>query len=415
MNAASRNTRGWVSGHKKGLILIAGLAVVAAALTHILTRNTSGQAVTGAKDRKESASRVPVVLAPIAVSDFEECATVQGNVKAKSSAIVAARIAGVIDAVFVDEGDPVVANETRLFQTDALKLQKAVEISRQDLALADCGLKESEANLERVRAAYNKAEVDYRRYKRLYEEQKIVAADAYEQQEARYLQAQAELKYARTVVDLAAEKRKQAEAAIEIAEKNLADSLVLAPINGRVTQRLKEPGEMGEVGKTVLVIEDLSVVEIAAFLPAQHYARIAEGRTVLHVAVNGRAVSEQTVSYKSPTIDSRLRTFEIKAVDSSPGAGVVPGAMAEIRVVLDQRRGLSAPAESVQQRAGGSVVFLVEGGVARAVPVTTGLEREGLIEVFADRLTEGTPVVVMGQSFLSDGVPVEVSQATPTG
>ena len=74
------------------------------------------------------------------------------------------------------------------------------------------------------------------------------------------------LEVAQALIDLANAQLEQARLALTIAEKDLADSLVFAPINGWISERFCEPGEMAAPGTPVLRIEDLSVLEVSVFL-----------------------------------------------------------------------------------------------------------------------------------------------------
>ncbi len=382
-----------------------GYWAVAHAREAAVTREASAKAAQEALNNQASI----VQTATLENMAFTDSLVVQGNVAAKQFALVPARVPGVLDAIYVEEGDPTVAGETKLFQTETLKLRKAVEIAQQDLAAARCGQLEAAASLDKVRADIRKAEADHQRFERLYKKDRAVSADQYEQMQTRYAQAQAGIAYAETVVQLAAERKRQAESALEIAQKDLSDALVIAPINGRVSIRMREPGEMGEVGKPVVRIDDPSVVEISAFLPGESYGRVTVNVTKMRVSVAGRDAGEWTISYKSPTIDPRLRTFEVKCVNDRPTAETVPGAIAQVEVIFEQRTSLGIAADAIQLRDNGSVLFTIQDGKARAMPVTAGLQANGKVEVRGDGLSAGLPIVTRGQSFLKDGMPVTVS------
>jgi len=116
------------------------------------------------------------------------------------------------------------------------------------------------------------------------------------------------------------------------------------------------------------------------------------------------------VSYKSPTISPKLRTFEVKSILKKPPQGVVPGAIAQIEVVLESRKGLGVPAVAIQKRNDQSVIFVIKNDTAHMVSVKTGLENDGWIEIIDSELTEKTPVVSMGQYLVEDGTPVSVQK-----
>ena len=367
------------------------------------TNDTSGPTKTPVE------RHVSVVVTPVSQREFEERLATQGNVEAKTLANVAARISGTIEKLFVDEGDRVVSGKTRLFQVDRVKLQRAVEIKRQDLAVARCALQEKEANLEQIDADLYKAEIDLKRYQDLYKD-RAVSSDALEQQQSRHKKTTAMKKHALSLIQLAKEQVRQAEIVLSIAQKDLSDSLIYAPISGTVSSKYQEVGEMAELGKLVLRIEDTSIVEVSAFLPAQFYTRIHTGKTPVQIKVSGVEIGTHAVSYKSPVIDPKVRTFEIKVLLKNPPQGVVPGAMATASVLLVQRKGLGVPAEVIQQRSGNSVVFMIENKQACMVEVKTGLETDGYVELMGNALPKGTPVVTRGQVFLNQGTPVTVTE-----
>jgi len=357
----------------------------------------------------DKAHRVPVVITPVSIRNFEERLVVQGNLEARNIALVHARVDATIESIFVDEGDDVVAGKTKLFKIDSLTLEKAVEVKRQALAVADCALNEKNANLERVEADLYKADIDYERSKKLLKDSTI-SSDEFERVESRHKQAVASHKHAQTLINLAKEQKRQAEAALEMAKKDFRDALVYAPISGKISQRFQEPGEMGDKKKPLLKIVDPSVIEVSAFLPAEYYPLIRQDETPMRIRVYGIELDEQVISYKSPTIHKKLRTFEIKCVVEAPPEGVVPGAMAEIEVLLAQRQGLGVPTVSLQQRGGRTVVFLVEKDVARMVEVETGFESDGWIELKGESLREKATVVTMGQFLLEEGTRVTVQK-----
>lgn len=393
------------------IVYSAASLAVALALVSGCSRETPADAPRGAGLSLEDATdrAVPVVLGAAARRDFVESLAVQGTLEAKNVAMVSPRMPGILEAIYVEEGGAVVAGETKLFQTDSEKMEKAVEVSEQDLAVAVCAKREAAANLEQMEAQFEKAEADYGRFQRLLEK-KAVTPDAFERQESRFKQTRAGLKHAKTLVDLAAERAHQAAAALAIAEKTLKDSTALAPISGRVSMRAMEPGEMGDPGQWVLQITDTSVVELSAFVPEQYYRRIEPGATRVRISLTELDAGEFTVTYKSPTIQAQLRTFEIKCRIDGPGGGIVPGALATAEILLDRRSGLGVPSQAVQQRGGTSVVFTVRDGRAQMVAVAPGLTTEGYTEVDAEGLDEGSPVVTMGQYLINDGTPVAIRE-----
>ena len=65
------------------------------------------------------------------------------------------------------------------------------------------------------------------------------------------------------------------------------------------------------------------------------------------------------------------------------------------------------PTEAILTTSEGQNVFVVEDGKARYVPVVTGLTSNGVTEI-AEGLSAGDQLVVVGQSYLTDGDPVRI-------
>lgn len=359
----------------------------------------------------EQVDGVPVVLSEVRSMIFKELAKVTGNVNAVRTALVSARVPGIIDDIYVDEGDSVTAGVTRLFQTDHVNLERAVEIAGHQVDVAMTTVAARRATLARVEANIEKIRLDLERYQRLHK-QGAVTQNVLEIQETLMKAATAELAEVQAVLLLTRTQEKQAKSNLAISRKDLSDALVIAPISGKVSRRMREPGEMAGPGTPVIQINDLSLVEISAFLPENHYARVIEGKTRLSATVQGVKIEEMPVTFKNPVIHQKLRTFEIRARLQDPPVGVVSGAMADVVIVLQMRRGLGVPREAVLRRSSGPAIFSVADGRARLVPIQTSLEMDGWVEITGEGLTPDMPVVRMGQEQLNDGAPVT---AVPEG
>jgi multidrug efflux pump subunit AcrA (membrane-fusion protein) len=389
--------------------IIIALAVVIVALAGYLAGYRKSVKNSPAKQQPIEEPKIAVVTMPVTTRTFERTAAVQGNLESKNFALVSPRVAGIIEKFFVDEGNSVIANESKLFTTDSVALEQVVEISKKLLDIANSTTKQAQANLEKTQADFNKAEIDYNRFKRLYEK-KAVTADAFEQQESQYKQLIAAITSAKANVELTQANIEKAKADLTIAEKNLADTIVYAPINGKISQRFKEPGEMGRPGEPAVRIDDNTIIETSTFLPAQYYPEITEGQTKMKVSVSGRDLGEHNIYYKSPTINPKLRTFEVKCLLDNSSQSIAAGAMAEVSVVLETRKGLAVPSESIQSRDNQFVIFVVSGEKAHKVPVQKGIETNGWTEVISSELNEQSMVVTMGQNMLDEGKAVSVQK-----
>lgn len=402
----------------KQLLLAAGgvMVLVAAVGVALVAWNAHGAATTEGKSAEKNVPSGPAVAdkPSVAVATiparqmlFEERLSIAGTVLAKRFALVSARVPGTLDQVFVDAGDVVEAGTTRLFQTDSLKLEQAAAIARQQLTVSECTVREKQTLLEKTQVALEQAHADLARYRQL-REQNAIAQQVVEHQAAQCRQLETDVRHTQSLIDLAQAQLEQARLNYRIAQKDLSDSLVTAPISGRVSVRLKEPGEMAGAGTPVLRIDDGSLVELSVFVPAEYYDRVQPGATKLRARVGSAVLADLPVTFKSPTVESKLRTFQVKALVASPPAEVVPGAMAHVELILTARQAVGVPAAAVLQRDGQAVVFIVgREGTARRAAVEPGLETDGWREI-RHGVSAGEAVVAMGQAMVDDGTAVRV-------
>ena len=367
----------------------------------------------GEKARTLADDPLPVRTLAVTNAVFERSVSVQGSLESVDSAIVSARIPGPLLRVCVDLGDMVKAGETTLFEVDPVTVSNQVVIARETAATARAQVAVAEANVAKAGAVAKKAARDAERFGRLHAEGRV-SDNEWERAETQRETAQADEAVAAASLQLARQQVSQAEAQLSIAERQLSDATVRAPCDGVVSARLREPGEMVGAGTPVVKVNGTAQLKALAFLPARHFAEIVPGETEVEISTRGgergassTSESRTVIAAKSPAIDERLRVFEIKAlVDGS--AEAAPGAMADFRVVLERREGVSVPQEAVLSRAAGTVVFLAGAdGTAKETPVTVGLRDGGRAEILSG-LRPGDPVIVQGQTQLYDSRKIAV-------
>lgn len=350
------------------------------------------------------AAALTVRTAPVGKRTFAESLRVHGDVRAVRRAMIAARIAGTIDTLYVDDGDAV-TNGQPLFRTDRANLENQVEIERRNQEVAAAAVREAEAALSRAEAEEAKAARDRDRMHRLHTADGAVTLDAVERADTAATAAGAGLSHARAALDLAQARRIQAATSLRISEKTLSDSQLLAPFDGMVARRLREPGEYATAGAAVLGLEDPRDLEVALVLSETWFPRVAPGTTVLRVSAAGRPPVEVPVSVRSPVVHPASRTFEVTA-RLPRDAALAPGMLCEIDVVFARREGWGVPAPAVALRDGVPVLFIADGTAARARTVRPGLRDNGFLELLDGGALAGARVIVEGQTFLNDGDPV---------
>ena len=354
------------------------------------------------------AQSIQVSLEDIKQREFKELLHVQGSVEAVNIARVSPRISGPIEAIYVKEGDKVEAGKTKLFVIDPLKLEKNLEIRKQEVVIARLALKEKEAQLKQVSADYEKSKIDAKRARLLWED-RSTSQDNYEKAQLKFKVSEANFEHVNTLIDLSREQLAKAQIALTIAEKDYSDSTVYSPLTGVVSEKLQEPGEMAAAGKTIVIVKDPNDTEVTAYLPAEYYHKVNVENTPVKVKSFLEIPEDARVTYKSPEISPELRTFKIKCHTLNNSKLMVPGGLANLTLVLETRSGLAVPTSSLVNRDGSKAIFIAENGKAKLIKVKVGLENEGYTEVTSEQLKAGDKVIVVGQHMVNDGSSIAVS------
>ncbi len=349
---------------------------------------------------------VPVKVTAAEVRNFQDNISVEGSVEAKQVAMVTPRIPGTITELFVKEGD-VIDIGTQLFAVDSVKLEQAVILAEHALAVAKCAVNEKEALKEQAVAVLNKAEIDYKRQKKLFDDKKIGTEDTIERLESVLIQSKASVKHVETLIQLSKEQVSQAEASLEIAKKDLNDTVVKAPVSGVIVAKFQDVGDMGAPGKPVFKIESADNLEASFYIPSQFYSEIVSGKTKVAIFAHGKEVGKYTLNYKAPSIDKMLRVFEIKA-DLINIDMVAPGSLLNGTIQLKNNNAVGVPTPAIIKKRDGDVVFVSDGSVAKLIHVKTGLEFENWTEIADDSVKPGDSVVVEGQFLLNDGMSLDI-------
>jgi len=212
---------------------------------------------------------------------------------------ITAKFGGRLEQVSVKEGDQVELGqilariETRELEAQLRRAEAEVRRTEQEkfFAVAVIAQRKSELSLSRK---------DMERSKGLYENDSISLEQlqrdetAVETAKATLAAAQAQLSNAEAAIEAAI-------ANTELIKTQIDDSVLRAPIGGRVLYRLAEPGEVLPGGGKVLTILDPMDIYMTLFLPTHEAARVAIGAEA-RVVLDGipEMVIPAHVSYVAP-------------------------------------------------------------------------------------------------------------------
>ena len=196
---------------------------------------------------------------------------------------------------------------------------------------------------------------------------------------------------------------KQAGAALAAAEVNLDYAVVRSPIDGWVTARRVEAGDMAAPGAPMFQLEDLSRILIVLQVPESDVAGISTGDPVLVRLDVDDAAREARVDRVVPAGNPGSRTYEVQVFLPNPDGRIKSGMFARAVFHGADRQALTVPAGAVVRRGQLSGLFVVDaGGIARLRWVRIGRPAGDSVEILSG-LGAGERFVAAPPAELVDG------------
>ena len=321
----------------------------------------------------------------IKTRDLRQVLPLSGALRAVNQAAVKARVAGEVREVLVREGETVQAGQV-VARMDLTEYNARAAQARGALAAArgqqDIATKARDNNAALLAKGF-------------------ISQNAFDNAASQYQIAQAN-------VD-------SAKAALDVAQKSVADTTVRAPIAGLVSNRTVQPGEKVSIDFHLLDVVDLRRMEMEAAVPTSEIQRVALGQEV-QLKIEGVALPMAgKVARINPSTQAGSRSIIVYVEVDNPQGLLRVGMFGEAQVTLNRRTAvLSAPASAVQNVNGKTVVYAIEGGVLRQVPVTLGIAGDdgegGAVEIIGG-LAEGAQVVRNNLGNLMPGTAVTFAKS----
>lgn len=314
---------------------------------------------------------------------------VVGNLVGDATVAVVPRAAGRLQDISVRLGDrvsrgqPIAKIEDFELQEQVKQQEAALEVSRATIRQREADLKLAEINAERSRNLFAR---------------QLLPKQTLDDTEARYQSAVAQL-------DLARAQNNQSTARLDELRINLANTVIVSPVNGFVARRAADPGAFVGQNAPVVDVVDITRVRLVANIVEKDLDQLRTGdETRVEVDAFPGEVFTGRIARVAPVLDPATRTASIEIEIPNPGFRLKPGMYARVTVTTDERKdALVVPSNAVIDLGGRRGVFLAaENDIVSFRPVTVGLEEDTQLEIL-EGLTEGDRVVTTGAAALRDG------------
>ena len=312
---------------------------------------------------------LPVEAVIVSTETYERKLQVTGSILPSESIELRSEVSGKITAIYFEESKPVNRGQALIKIND-------VELS---------------AQLEKQK--YNKKLNQDNEFR----QRKLLEKEAISQEE----------------YDNALNKLNTTVADIKVLEAQLAKTTITAPFDGFVGFRYVSPGALISPSTIIATINALDPAKIEFSVPARYAARVEVGSTVFFRQENNDSIRFQgTVYAVDPQIDPNTRTLKIRAKTPNKDGKLIPGQFVSIELVLERVNStILIPTEAVVPVQDGAKVYVISGGKAVEVMVTSGDRTERKLEILTG-LKPGDSVITTGILQLRPGMGVNVTRLT---
>jgi RND family efflux transporter MFP subunit len=303
---------------------------------------------------------------------------VSGALKASQSAIVKARVAGELQELSVREGDRVQAGQV-IARIDPGEYQARVRQAQQQSDSA-------------------KAQVDIAQ--RQFDNNQALVNQGFISQTA-LLNSQASLNGAKAT-------HAAALAALDLANKSLADATLRSPLTGVVAQRLAQPGERVAIDARLVEVINLSQLELEAALTAEDASRVRVGMAA-QLKVEGLAEPVPAKVLRiNPSAQMGSRSILVY-LGVKGQEGLRQGQFAQGSLGTENLQVMAVPVNSVRTDKPQPYVQVVQDGRVRHITVRTGERSEGEQQslVAVTDVSEGAQVLSGSVGAVREGVLVK--------
>lgn len=374
------------------------LVVVAVAVWYYRGASSTSQAqdpsaAAGKGKSGTGAGSVPVVVAAAQRGDLPVYFNGLGTVTAFNTVTVHTRVDGEIVKVNFTEGQYV-------HQGDAL-----IEIDPRPYQVQ---LEQAQGQLAKDQASRVDAEVNFQRYKLLYQEG-VIPKQQLDTQGSQVGQFDGAIK--------------SDVANIDNAKLQIVYSHITSPISGRVGLRLVDIGNIVHAtdANGMLVITQLQPISVIFTLPEDQLPQVmAKLRgNQLTVEAFDRDDTKKIATGKLATIDNQIDTttgtYKLKSIFNNEDNSLFPNQFVNIHLLVDTKHDLVlVPAPAIQRGPQGTYVYVVSNNTTVTIRNVTIAQTTGNTVGLSGGLQAGDVVVIDGQDKLQDGSKVVTSTAPAT-
>ena len=412
------------------LIILLPLGGLAAYRIHKKMTIVSAESI----DKQQLQTGVPVRVFALERRDLQKTVSISGSIEAFKAVSISPMISEHIEKIEVGTGEKVgqgdlllrldaTKSKLHLGQAEAFKLQAEQSLLKLENGARPEEIEGAQMRLEQAEALYDLQKNELDRQKGLYAEgatTEQALQNAENQTKSSWssvgaARAQLELLKAGARdedIELGRIQVKLAQVALEQAQENLNDHYLYTPIDGRVTLREYEQGDITEVNKTIFQVVQLDQVYLVLDVSELYIPKLALG---MEVAVKVDPLADRSftghIKEINPVANSQDRSYRTKILIDNKEELLKPGMFGRAEMVVEQANGvLAAPGDALRVEGEQTYVLIVDENLTAQRRDVTVVGIYGRFVQLAGEIAEGDKIISFAQEIVQPGVKVKVAQ-----
>ncbi len=338
--------------------------------------------ISGCKQEQEvvKETEITVTTANASIRDIAKTLKLAGTVRGKNEVYIMAKVPARVTAIYAKPGQAINQGQT-ILTLDSSDYEAGVQQGQAALRLAQVQLETATSNLERS--------------------EKLHEAGALSTQQ---------FEAARAGLDAAQAGVEQAAAALQMAQNQIENCIITAPISGIVGNINVSLGDTASPSSPVAVVSNTSELEVEVLASESEVSYIESGS---EVGIVIKAITDEPFKGQVESVatvpDPMKKNYAVKVSLPNEDNQIKSGMFAEVSLSTVSKNGaVCVPAAALVIKGARTVIYTVDGEKrARENEVTVGIENSQYVEI-ASGIKEGEEVITKGNTLVADGTLLRV-------
>ncbi|NNU75442.1 efflux RND transporter periplasmic adaptor subunit [Clostridium estertheticum] len=372
-----------------------------------------------------------VKASPVSISSITTTTKYGSKLATSSQTVVTSKIAGKVSGVNVDVGQSVNKGDI-LFTLDRLELTAQYNVAKAALDTANANLDKTsgsgyEQQLIPANSTLNIAKTTYNdaknNYNTIHQQYNIGDAAKSELDAAKSKMDSASLQVSAASDSLALLKSKtgpqtdaaaegqvqQAKASLDLAQIQMDNASIASPINGVISERNVEVGEVVSSAVSAFTIIDASSLRSEVAMTDKDVIKVKVNQKIpVQISSMNNKIVQGIVDTISPSADAKTQLYTVKVKIENPSNLLKPGMIVRVEFPDVVKTDISVvPNGAIFTENSVQYVYIVDATRLKKKQVVVGISNTLQTEIVSG-IKLGDQVITEGQSFLNEGQKVKI-------